>query len=549
MCFTREWSSLDVLVFTVAVAAVVTNCASPPTEVVGCPPVAQYACTCPGGGLGTSTCLPSGGGWGLCTGCGDAVDDASELGSAADTTDAASQDTPTFEVDGVDVGVDSYGNETFDVEVFDDAIETDGKEPEVVQDIQACTPVACDDGDPCTVDYCAQGTCQHKANVASCDDGDACTSGDTCLDGVCTGTKATCDDGNVCTADYCDSTKGCQGLNVALPCDDGSACTVQDICTVGKCGGTPVPCDDGNVCTDDACSAQTGCTHTFNSLPCDDGDACTSGDTCSEGACTAGPAACEVLIPQGSFLMGCVPGDPDCDTCSPDNIDCRINEKPRHKVTLSAYYIDIYETTVARYAKCVSSGKCSEPAPGSVCNWGKAGRGQHPVNCISWKQADAYCKWTGGRLPTEAEWERAARGGLDGKLYPWGDESPTCTPGQPNTVVKGEYAGPAGCGKETTWVVGTGSTKNGFGLYDMAGNVSEYVSDYYGKLYYWGSPEMNPPGPGIGPNYNESRGYRGGGFGSGDAVDANLRASSRGSVNPYTSVQPSRGFRCARAAP
>lgn len=449
MCFTREWSSLDVLVFTVAVAAVVTNCASPPTEVVGCPPGAQYACTCPGGGLGTSTCLPSGGGWGLCTGCGDAVDDASELGSAADTTDAASQDTPTFEVDGVDVGVDSYGNETFDVEVFDDAIETDGKEPEVVQDIQACTPVACDDGDPCTVDYCAQGTCQHKANVASCDDGDACT----------------------------------------------------------------------------------------------------SGDTCSEGACTAGPAACEVLIPQGSFLMGCVPGDPDCDTCSPDNIDCRINEKPRHKVTLSAYYIDIYETTVARYAKCVSSGKCSEPAPGSVCNWGKAGRGQHPVNCISWKQADAYCKWTGGRLPTEAEWERAARGGLDGKLYPWGDESPTCTPGQPNTVVKGEYAGPAGCGKETTWVVGTGSTKNGFGLYDMAGNVSEYVSDYYGKLYYWGSPEMNPPGPGIGPNYNESRGYRGGGFGSGDAVDANLRASSRGSVNPYTSVQPSRGFRCARAAP
>ena len=239
-----------------------------------------------------------------------------------------------------------------------------------------------------------------------------------------------------------------------------------------------------------------------------------------------------VLIPAGSFEMGCVPGD----ACSPD-------EKPQHTVTLAAFYLDVTEVTVAKYQACVDAGKCTAPASGgSDYNRGKLGREQHPVNGVTWTQADAYCKWTDakGHLPTEAQWEKAARGGLEGKKYPWGDENPTCTPGQNNTAVWN--SGGSGCGKDSTWPVGTGSAKNGYGLYDMAGNVWEWTADWYDSSYYGSSPASNPSGPGSGSN----RVSRGGSFGAG--APGYLRASLRDYVNP-SGYYFYLGFRCSRSLP
>ncbi len=246
----------------------------------------------------------------------------------------------------------------------------------------------------------------------------------------------------------------------------------------------------------------------------------------------------KALIPAGKFMMGCLSGDGDC----------TVDESPQHQIDLPAYYMDITEVTAAAYKKCVDVGKCTKPDSSSYCSpryygtYGASGKEQHPVNCVNWLQADTFCKWTDakGRLPTESEWEKAARGGLHGKKYPWGDQTPTCTPGQPNTVVWGDGSNTDGCGTDSTWAVGTGSSKNTYGLYDMSGNVWEWVNDWYGDSYYGSSPASNPQGPGSG----SVRVKRGGSF---DEVTS-LRASSRDVFKP-SYVGGSVGFRCARSLP
>ncbi len=100
------------------------------------------------------------------------------------------------------------------------------------------------------------------------------------------------------------------------------------------------------------------------------------------------------------------------------NKDCGADEKPGLTVVLDAFAIDTYEVTVANYQKCVGVGKCTDPRTDDSCNWSRAGREQHPINCVDWEQAQAYCRWAGKRLPTEAEWEKAARG-TDKRVYPF----------------------------------------------------------------------------------------------------------------------------------
>jgi formylglycine-generating enzyme required for sulfatase activity len=134
-----------------------------------------------------------------------------------------------------------------------------------------------------------------------------------------------------------------------------------------------------------------------------------------------------IVVPAGEFFMGC--NDQADSECLPDEV-------PGKFVRLPAFAIDRTEVTVAQYAKCVAAGKCSASGldqpfhDGKVqkeyaefCNWKQKGREQHPINCVDWSQAAAYCKWAGKRLPTEAEWERTARG-TDGRRYAWGNEHP-----------------------------------------------------------------------------------------------------------------------------
>jgi formylglycine-generating enzyme len=189
-----------------------------------------------------------------------------------------------------------------------------------------------------------------------------------------------------------------------------------------------------------------------------------------------------VEVPQGSFWMGCAPAD----------TQCRPDESPYHEVFLDGFEIDETEVTVSAYSSCVEAGGCDPPVNAwANCNEPLEGRDDHPINCIDFVQAQSYCAWAGKRLPTEAEWEKTARG-ADGRIYPWGNTSPDCT----LAIIS---SGGAGCGLSSTWPVGSAPAgASPYGALDMAGNVQEWVSDRYGDDYYSNSPSSNPTGPADG---------------------------------------------------
>ncbi|MBU6352372.1 MAG: SUMF1/EgtB/PvdO family nonheme iron enzyme, partial [Chloroflexi bacterium] len=202
-----------------------------------------------------------------------------------------------------------------------------------------------------------------------------------------------------------------------------------------------------------------------------------------------------VLIPAGDFQMGCDSSNP-AETCSSD-------EQPLHTVTLDAYSIDKYEVTNARYKACVDAGRCTAPrrvdSQTRSPYYGTSTYADYPVISVDWHQASAFCAWAGGRLPTEAEWEKAARGSSDTRKYPWGDSAPDCT--------KTNYwywPSPA-CVGDTSRVGSYPSGASPYGVMDMAGNVMEWVNDWYDGRYYIVSPAQNPQGPATG-SYRMLRG-------------------------------------------
>jgi len=233
-----------------------------------------------------------------------------------------------------------------------------------------------------------------------------------------------------------------------------------------------------------------------------------------------------VLVPEGEFTMGSNDGDND--------------EQPVHQVYLETYHIDKYEVTNASYKTCVDAGVCDEPTNASEYNNSKYD--QHPVVYVSWKMANEYCDWRGAKLPTEAEWEKAARG-MDGRTYPWGNEfdgnnanfcDSSCSYAWADKNSDDGYATTSPVG---SYLYGVSP----YGAYDMAGNVWEWVADWYYGDYYSSSPEANP----IGPESGDNRVMRGSAW---NLSDDSLRSPNRNVYNPanaYFNI----GFRCSRSLP
>jgi serine/threonine protein kinase len=224
-----------------------------------------------------------------------------------------------------------------------------------------------------------------------------------------------------------------------------------------------------------------------------------------------------VYVPEGDFTMGS---------------NKSLNEQPIHTVYLDAFWIDQTEVTNAMYALCVSVGVCQPPSDNSSSTrstyYGNSQYADYPVVYVNWNDADTYCQWAGARLPTEAEWEKAARG-TDGRTYPWGEEF-DCQKANHYRCVR----------NDTSQVGSYESGKSPYGAYDMAGNVWEWVADWYSDAYYSSSPTNNPTGP-ISGEYRVLRG------GSWRDLYNELRSAYRYKYDPTFSYL-SFGFRCASPA-
>lgn len=250
------------------------------------------------------------------------------------------------------------------------------------------------------------------------------------------------------------------------------------------------------------------------------------------------PAHTEVvLIPAGSFQMGCDPANPTEAGCGVYSWQAR--EQPLHTVYLDAYSIDRYEVTNARYQACVAAGGCTPPT--RTDSWTRPDYydnpafAAYPVIYVTWRQANAFCTWDGKRLPTEAEWEKAARGADDTRKYPWGNTEPTCA----NANFYDHTTEPAWCAGDTDQVGARPDGASPYGAMDMAGNVWEWVSDRYAEDYYAVAPPSNPQGPASGDTHL----LRGGAW---DFHDFLLRTAFRYGALAASYSAGNAGFRCVR---
>lgn len=266
-------------------------------------------------------------------------------------------------------------------------------------------------------------------------------------------------------------------------------------------------------------------------------------DPCGEAGGNGADDVPMCLVSASPFEMGSPMGE-----CAQWEEDCS-NEHPQHIVSLDSYFIDQTEIRAGKYAECVAAGGCPLPADQMMeCNYNKPGREQHPINCVEWPGIAAYCQWTGKRLCTEAEWEKAAAGETH-QIWPWGDEwhdgwgncpPPDCDDGFEQTAPVGSFP----------WAASP------YGLLDQDANVMEFTNDWYMDSYYTVSPPSNPKGPCGGQGEcpgNSFKSIRGTGWrkeGLGfKAVEFQTRISVRFGYPPTGGGYDDVGGRCCVSAP
>jgi formylglycine-generating enzyme required for sulfatase activity len=225
-----------------------------------------------------------------------------------------------------------------------------------------------------------------------------------------------------------------------------------------------------------------------------------------------------VFVPEGGFLMG--------------SEEDYAEENPAHGVSLDSFWIDQTEVTNGMYRLCVEAGACLPPTSAASSSrtvyYGDERFDLYPVIYVDWSMAQAYCTWAGARLPTEAEWEKAARG-VDRRSYPWGNAAPDCR-------LANYWGMGGGCVGDTSPVGSYLFGASPYGALDLAGNVWEWVSDFYSRTYYSISVLENPTGPATGV----ANSTRGGSWM--DTLDS-IRAARR--IGGFTSSTDFTGFRCA----
>jgi formylglycine-generating enzyme required for sulfatase activity len=232
-----------------------------------------------------------------------------------------------------------------------------------------------------------------------------------------------------------------------------------------------------------------------------------------------------VSIPAGEFWMGRTYLTPN------DALDWwerdRVDDRPVHLVYVDSFYLDKTEVTNEDYARFVQAAKHRTPYHWIGGTFEK-GKEKYPIYNVSWDDAVAFCTWAGKRLPTEAEWERAARSGLDRKNFSWGDDLDL-------DGERAHFRGNNGPKAVASY------PPNAFGVYDMLGNVNEWIADWWHRNYYSISPDRNPKGPDAG----EGKVVRGGGWST--SAYRLMPVYNRNWLPPST-ITPSLGFRCAKDA-
>jgi len=486
--------------------AILSSCASPDKV---CEPGRQLECTCPGGAKSSQACLSDGSGWSEC-----------DCPCEKDCSGRECGPDPVCAESCGDCGDNSTCNDQGKCECI----------------YVICYNLCCGDGEVCINGSCCLPDCTGRScgedpacgtSCGTCSSSEVCTSSGMCCTQDCSGRE--CGNDPICGM----SCGSCDGTTEYCGADGNCA----DDCDGRVCGPSPIHGFDCGTCPGltDYCTLEGQCLDDCEGIEC--GSSPNAGHNCAE--CNSPEICIEnvcvdiglewIQIDGGRFMMG--------------TESAQGNERPSHTVEVPTFMLNRTEVTVSQYQQCVNVGVCAEPYEVDdceycqKCNWGIPTTSDNPINCLTWQQASDFCVWAGGRLPSESEWEYAARSAGQENVFPWGDEPPTCD----YAVMWEDWPnGSTGCGWERTRPVCSISAGNtAQGLCDMAGNAEEWVQDEY-HADYNGAPT---DGSAWEDSLGSGRVLRGGSWLTGYWMMMRTRTRRGGDPEIRTD---SYGFRCAK---